>query len=183
MDEKNWKDYIYYLVVAVISIMSLTFLPMIGSSMTIGQDLPQSPQEWTLYITIRASASIVNILIFHSFIQQARLNVKNNERYKQAREILLIQVKKSKKPRSLRRFNAEEYSKKGGSLFVGTFFSTLVLTDAIINFSLINFLTYVFTTVITIAFGVMEMKKYEEYYIMEYYEYAVMMKEIQHDND
>ena len=91
--------------------------------------------------------------------------------------IILLVKKKNKKPRSLAKFNAEEYGKKGTSLLIGTFFGTLVLTEAIINFSLVNFLTYVFTTTMAIVFGVLEMKKYEEYYITEYWEYAQMIKE------
>ena len=66
---------------------------------------------------------------------------------------------------------------------IGTFFGTLVLTEAIINFSLVNFLTYVFTTTMAIVFGILEMKKYEEYYVTEYWEYAQMIKEENNDTD
>lgn len=45
--------------------------------------------------------SIMNVLIFHSFMEQAKLNVKDNEDYKKANEILKI-VKEAnvKKPLS-----------------------------------------------------------------------------------
>ena len=183
MDEKNWREYLYYILIALISVVSLTFLPMIGSTMGVEFHFPKTKWEWALFITVRACASIVNVLIFHSFICQSKVNVKNEPKYLEAREILITTKKKNKKPRSLAHFNAEEYGKKGTSLLIGTFFGTLVLTEAIINFSLVNFLTYVFTTTMAIVFGVLEMKKYEEYYVTEYWEYAQMIKEENNDTD
>lgn len=177
MEEKDWREYLNYILIALISIVSLTFLPMIGTTMGVEFHFPTTKWEWALFITVRACASIVNVLIFHSFICQSKVNVKNETKYKEAREILITTKKKARKPRSLAHFNAEEYGKKGTSLLVGTFFGTLVLTEAIINFSLVNFLTYVFTTTMAIVFGVLEMKKYEEYYVTEYWEYAQMIKE------
>ena len=183
MDEKNWREYLNYILIALISIVSLTFLPMIGSTFGAEFHFPQTKWELTLFITVRACASIVNVLIFHSFICQSKVNVKNETKYKEAREILITTKKKNRKPRSLAKFNAEEYGKKGTSLLIGTFFGTLVLTEAVINFSLVNFLSYVFTTTMAIVFGVLEMKKYEEYYVTEYWEYAQMIKEENNDTD
>lgn len=183
MEEKNWREYLYYILIGLISIVSLTFLPMIGSTFGAEFHFPQTKWELTLFITVRACASIVNVLIFHSFVCQSKVNVKNEPKYLEAREILITTKKKNKQPRSLARFNVEEYGKKGTSLLIGTFFGTLVLTEAIINFSLVNFLTYVFTTTIAIVFGVLEMKKYEEYYVTEYWEYAQMIKEDNYDTD
>lgn len=183
MEEKDWREYLNYILIALISIVSLTFLPMIGTTMGVEFHFPTTKWEWSLFITVRACASIVNVLIFHSFICQSKVNVKNEPKYKEAREILITTKKKARKPRSLAHFNAEEYGKKGTSLLVGTFFGTLVLTDAIINFSLVNFLTYVFTTTMAIVFGILEMKKYEEYYVTEYWEYAQMIKEENNDID
>ena len=34
-----------------------------------------------------------------------------------------------------------------------------------------------------IVFGILEMKKYEEYYVTEYWEYAQMIKEDNNDTD
>ena len=177
MEEKDWREYLNYILIALISIVSLTFLPMIGSTLGAEFHFPETKWELALFITVRACASIVNVLIFHAFICQSKINVKNEPKYLEAREILITTKKKNKKPRSLAHFNAEEYGKKGTSLLIGTFFGTLVLTEAIINFSLVNFLTYVFTTTMAIVFGVLEMKKYEEYYTTEYWEYAQMIKE------
>ena len=177
MEEKDWREYLNYILIGLISIVSLTFLPMIGSKMGAEFHFPETKWELALFITVRASASIVNVLIFHAFICQSKVNVKNEPKYKEAREILITTKKKNKKPRSLAHFNAEEYGKKGTSLLIGTFFGTLVLTEAVINFSLVNFLTYVFTTTMAIIFGILEMKKYEEYYVTEYWEYAQMIKE------
>lgn len=183
MEEKDWREYLNYILIALISIVSLTFLPMIGSTMGVEFHFPTTKWELTLFITVRACASIVNVLIFHSFICQSKINVKNEPKYKEAREILITTKKKARKPRSLAHFNADEYGKKGTSLLIGTFFGTLVLTEAIINFSLVNFLTYVFTTTMAIVFGILEMKKYEEYYVTEYWEYAQMVKEENNDTD
>ena len=183
MEEKDWREYLNYILIALISIVSLTFLPMIGSTLGAEFHFPETKWELALFITVRACASIVNVLIFHSFICQSKVNVKNEPKYKEAREILITTKKKNRKPRSLTRFNVEEYGKKGTSLLIGTFFGTLVLTEAIINFSLVNFLTYVFTTTMAIVFGILEMKKYEEYYVTEYWEYAQMIKEENENND
>ena len=175
--EKNWTQYLYYGIIFVVSIVSLIFLPMVGSEIDMGFNFPTTVAGWIVYVISQLIVAIINVLIFHSFICQAKINVKDNPNYKKAVEILRNNKNKTYIPRSLSEFNKREYLTKGISIFLSSIMAVFAIGQAILTYDYMKLLTYLFTITMGIIFGIIEMKKYEEYYTSEYLEYAIMKQE------
>ena len=120
--------------------------------------------------------AIINVLIFHNFILQARVNIKDTENYKAAEEILRNFKEKDYKPRSLKEFNNREYGYKGVSIFLFSIMSVFALSQALLTYDYMLLISYVLTVSCGIVFGILEMKKYENFYTGEYLDYAKEVK-------
>lgn len=173
-----YKQYLYYFVIGIVSFIALVFLPMIGSEAEIGFKLPQTVASWTVFIVIRVMVSIINVLIFHSFMEQAKLNVKDNEDYKKANEILKI-VKEAnvKKPLSPTKWTAQQYAKKGTMIVLSSLLATFAISQAVLSYDWMQLLSYILTITMGIILGALQMKKAEVYWTFEYYQYAIDYQE------
>lgn len=176
------KQYTYYIIIGVISLFALIFLPMVGSEIGLGWNLPTTAVGWTVYIVIRVLIAALNILIFHCFVCQAKVNVQDNTQYKAANEILGRIKVKEYVPRSPRAYLVEQYSLKGTTIFLSSLVAGIALTQAVLTFDYVACLTYLFTIVMGIIFGILQMKKDELYWTTEYYDYA-KQKELSNDNN
>ena len=176
------RMYLYYGLVFILSICMLVFLPMIGSEGDIGYSLPSTTTGWIVFVVSKTCVAIINVLIFHCFICQAKLNVSDNEKFKQANEIL-DKHKRDIKPRSPRKFFSKEYGVKGANTFVFSALSVVALTNAILTFDWISFISYLLTLIMGIVWGVLEMKKVESYWTEEYYAYAKLVEKECTTND
>jgi hypothetical protein len=115
-------------------------------------------------------------------MEQAKINVKSNERYNEAQEILRLQNVKEFIPRSPSAWNKAQYGKKGATIFITTALSTVALTQAILAFDWMSMLTYLFTIVMGLIFGVLQMKTAEEYWTDEFWQYAQQIKKAQEES-
>lgn len=179
--DKKWSDYLYYALIGVISIISLLFLPMIGSDVGLAFKIPNTFAGWIVFITSKLIVATLNILIFHCFIKQAKVNVKDNPKYKEAKEllesILHDEIRENVLPKSPKEWHRKQYESKGITLFITTILGTLALTQAILTYDWMVMLTYLFTIVMSLIFGIIEMKSTEQYWTEEYPAYAKMVKE------
>lgn len=171
------NQYIYYVLIGVVSFLCLCSLPFVGSQIAGGLVLPVDTAGWIVFIVTKVIGAIVNMLIFSLFIQQARLNIRDDPKYLEALEIAGKSKKKEHKPSSPTKFFAWQYGFKGTTVFAMTIMSACAMTQAILMFDWVTLLTYVFTLVMGIVFGVIEMKKVELYWTTEYYDYVKMMEE------
>lgn len=78
----------YYFIIGIVSFIALVFLPMLGTTIGLQWNLPETVVGWIVWITVKVIVAIINILIFHSFICQGKLNVKDNPNYQKALEIM-----------------------------------------------------------------------------------------------
>lgn len=181
------KQGLYYVIIAVVSILCLVFLPMIGSEVGMNWDLPTTPVGWIIWVVIKLIVAAINVLLFHCFMEQAKLNVKDNPNYKMANEMLYKIAPKVYNPRSPKEWNKKEYSVKGVSIFITTMLSAVALTQAILSFDYMSMLTYLFTIIMGVIFGIVQMKKAEIYWTQEYYDFAVKFVEqhggLENDNN
>lgn len=179
MDKKisdKLKQNMYYVIIGAVSFIALVFLPMIGSEAGLNWNVPNTIVGWIVWVATRLLVSTVNVLIFYSFIQQGKLNAKNNENYKKACDIL-YEIKDEKYiPRSPKRWHLEQYGRKGVTLFIGTAMSAVALTQAILTFDWVSMLSYCFTIAMGLIFGVLQMKNAEEYWTEEFLKYAKMIQ-------
>jgi len=166
---KRVDDCIYYIIIGVVSLISMLFLPMIGSTIGFKIDWPTTADGWFLWATTRGGVTIVNILLFYSFQQQGLKNVKNNPTYLEAFEKIKGTLRfKEYKPKSPKQHKTKAWLTKGIWLAVGTMLSTTMLTEAILKWDLIQFLTYVFTIAMGLVFGLLHMKSEEDYWTSEF---------------
>ena len=172
------KQYLYYVIIGIFTFIVLVFMPMLGSSIDGGLKLPQGKGAWVMFVITRVFIAVTNIIIFYSFMQQAKLNVRNNEYYKAANEILLkTKNAKEKKPMSPKKWEASQYLKKGTTLAIGTVFALFSLSQAILTYKYTDLISYVLLIFLATVFGIFQMKKAEIYWTTEYYRYAKMIEE------
>lgn len=166
------RQWMYYFIIGIVSLIALCFLPMIGSTAGLGWNTPNTTVGWIVWITLKVIVAILNVLIFHCFMLQAKLNVKDNERYNEARNILRQNEIKEFVPRGPLQWNKEQYGHKGVTIFVTTALSTVALTQAMLTFDWMAMLTYLITIIMGLIFGVLQMKTAEEYWTDEFWQYA-----------
>ena len=179
--KQSLKQGMYYIIIAVISFISVVFLPMLGSTLGLGWKLPDTTAGWVVWGASRAIVATINVLLFHSFMEQAKLNIKDDEHYKEARDILVKVKKKEHKPKSPAQWNAAQYGKKGVSIFLASAMSVVAIGQAVLSYDWSTALAYLFTLGMGIIFGIMQMKKAENYWTTEYYEYALMKKHMEEE--
>ena len=172
------KQYTYYFIIGIVSFISVVFLPMVGSEAGLGWALPDTTVGWFVWATSRLIIAVINVLIFYSFMEQGRVNVREHPNYIKANEIL----NKSKHhalevPESPQKWKAKAYGKKGTTIFTSSALSVVAFSQAILQYQWNTMLGYIFTIVMGLMFGIMQMKKSEAYWSDEYYRYALMIQE------
>ena len=171
------KQNMYYILIGIISFISVAFLPMVGSTVGLGWKLPDTPTGWVVWAISRLIIATINVLIFYSFMEQAKLNVAKDPHYIEATEILLKAKKAEHTPRSPQKWQALQYGKRGTKIFISSALSVVALGQAILSFDWVSMLAFIFTIAMGIVFGVLQMKKAEAYWTDEFYRYALMIKE------
>ena len=171
------KQNMYYILIGIISFISVAFLPMVGSTVGLGWKLPDTPTGWVVWAISRLIIATINVLIFYSFMEQAKLNVAKDPHYIEATEILLKAKKADHTPRSPQKWQALQYGKRGTKIFISSALSVVALGQAILSFDWVSMLAFIFTIAMGIVFGVLQMKKAEAYWTDEFYRYALMIKE------
>lgn len=116
-------------------------------------------------MTGKILVSIINVLIFYSFLSQGKVNIKDDKHYLEAIELLkqVQRHQKQLKPRSPKKYLGTVWGTKGVTLFMTSVLSAMVLSEALLVFDLATFLSYVFTVLLAIVFGFIQMLKTEEY--------------------
>ena len=86
----SYKNYLYYILIGVVSFIMLVFLPMMGSVAGLEWTLPTTLVGWIVYVISKLSSAAFNVSIFHCFNKQGKLNISKNKDYLQAQELLQI---------------------------------------------------------------------------------------------
>ena len=86
--KKLIKDNLWYGLIGILSIVVLVFFPMIGSGLPLRVTLPDTVIGWVVYIFSKVAIAAINICIFHSFMEQGKLNVSGFWKKLMADEIL-----------------------------------------------------------------------------------------------
>lgn len=173
----NFKQYMYYFLIGFISLVVLCFLPMIGSEVGLEWNIPNTTVGWIVWIAMRLIIATVNVLIFYSFMEQAKINVKKDPKYQEAKDLLSKVKVKKYVPRSPQKWNGQQYGRKGVMIFITSTLATIALSQAILKFDWVSMLTYLFTIIMGLILGILQMKNAEDYWTEEFWKYAQMVKE------
>lgn len=178
MKTSSISAYLNYIIVAVVSVVMLLFLPFLGSEIGLAFTFPDTAAGWVVYIITKAITAVANLLLFHCFLSQAKVNVKGDERYIKAREMMrLCPNQDPKAPIAPEKWVSREYAFKGTAIFITTLISAFCLAQAILTFDFVTFFTYLLTIIFGIISGIIEMKKAEEIWTDGYLEYATYIQE------
>ena len=167
--KKRFKDLSGYFLVGIVSLLSVVVVPLLGTDFGTTIIIPNTWGGLAIWLCTRFTVVVVNLLIFDAFIKQAKINVKDDERYKSA--VLKLNTIKEEAgivPRSPEKFNKQQWRKKGTTLGISSILSSFLLTECIVNFDLTNFLTYLFTIGGAVAFGYLTMMNNEDYWTTEF---------------
>lgn len=170
----------YYCLIFLLSLVVMTVAPMfspaVNSELGIAAMFPHSPIGWAIYVCTKLFVGIVNLLLFHCFVKQARINIKDNARYIEACRIYEMYHPREYNPRGPKQYFGQLYRKKGIMIFATSILSAVVLTNAILAFDLTAFVTYCMTILMGIIFGILKMKEVENYWTGEFYDAAMVLQ-------
>lgn len=183
-EEKSLREKLslnfYYCLIFILSLLVMTVAPMFTPSANtdigISAIFPHSVIGWAIYVCTKLFVGAVNLLLFHCFVKQAKLNIKDNEKYVEACKIYDMYHQKEYNPRSPKEYFGQLYRRKGFMIFLTSILSSIVLVNAILAFDLTAFVTYSITILMGIIFGILKMKEVEAYWIGEFYDSAIKLK-------
>lgn len=176
-------DNLWYGVIAILSIAVLVLFPMIGSGLPLSATFPDTPVGWAIYIFSKLAVAAINICIFHSFMEQGKLNVSGYWKKLMADEILhKIKQLQAKIPLSPEEWLKKEYTTKGISIAITSILSCIVLSQVILSFDITIFISFLLTLLIGLVFGVMQLFKSENFWSQDYYDYAIYVM-VQHNKE
>lgn len=167
------RQYLYYCLVGVISVIMLIFMPMLGSAAGLQWTLPTTTAGWIVYVVCKLCSAGFNIGLFHCFNKQGKLNIEKNENYLEAKRILKQNdARDVKKARSPHEYHKDIYGKKGLTIFIMTLLGTVGLSQAVLTFDGKEFIVQLVALVIGIIMGILQMKDTESFWTEEFLEYA-----------
>ena len=184
MDEQNLKEKFslnfYYCLIFLLSLLVMTVAPMFtpnaNTDLGITAIFPHSVIGWAIYVCTKVFVAVVNLLLFHCFVKQAKLNIKDNEKYIAACKIYDMYHPKEYNPRGPKQYFGQLYRKKGIMIFLTSMLSAVVLTNAILSFDVTAFITYSMTIAMGIIFGILKMKEVEAYWTGEFHDAAMLLQ-------
>lgn len=171
--KKFFNNYMWYGIIFVLSMVSLFIIPLMGAEMGMALILPNTIAGWIVWSVANLTSSLLNVLLFHSFIKQGKLNIKDDPDYLSANELLRINnLARVERPRSPQQYHRSLYCKKGITLFLFTFLGAISFSYAVLTFSAVKFIAQLITLLIGLVCGLFQMKGVEEFWTIEYPEYA-----------
>lgn len=167
------NQHIYYVLIFLLSAIALFVAPLFGSNLGLTLAFPQTKAAWVVYITVKLFVAMINVLLFHCFVRQAKLNIKDDPRFKEAQRIMGKLRQTVQHARSPHTYFGQLYRRKGSTIFATTLLSAVVLTNAILTWDITSLITYATTVVMGLIFGILKMKDVEVYWTEEYYVFAL----------
>lgn len=174
----KFRQYKNYAIITILALFILFFFPFAGSVLGMGFVFPNTAAGWIVFVVNKLIIGFVNIMILYCFCEQAKINVRNDERYIEAKKILFGQTNvKELLPKSPKQHSREVYGKKGITIFITSILGAISLSQAVLTFDVITMLTYLFTLIIGIICGIIQMGEDEIYWTEDVYKYAIMIRD------
>lgn len=172
MEKTKYTIYHNYIIIALLSLVSVFFLPMLGSSVGLAFVLPNTTAGWIVYVTTKACVIAINLLIFDQFVKQAKVNVAQNHMFLEAERILLTSDVEDEPILPAEHYLHKMYLNKTIATVLFTVFGIFGFTNAILTFDMVAMLSYLFTIGMGIVWGFISMKEAEEIWTIKHYRYA-----------
>lgn len=171
-----FKNYKNYGIIIVLTIVTVTLFPLLGTSVGMEARYPNTVIGWIVWAVIKIALCVDNIFIFQAFIDQAELNVQYEPRYIEAREIVRKYRIGKYNPMSPEQRKQKMLSKKV-VITVLTSLISVALTEALLKYNFADLIAYTLSMLMAIVFGILNMADQEKYWVEEFYDYAITIKE------
>lgn len=177
---RKLNDSAYFIMIGLISMLTVFLPPLFMGCLSsdIGLAFPKNLEGWILWSIMNVSTAIANISLLVLFKLQAKKNSRNDPNFIKANEILnrLAGIKEIFIPRSPRKMNTSDYTKKIVAIVVSTFTASITITSLILSFSWMTLLSCFVSIIITLCVSWITMINNEEYWCEEYLLYAEMIE-------
>ena len=171
-----FKNYKNYGIIIVLTIVTVTLFPLLGTSVGMEARYPNTVIGWIVWSVIKIALCVDNIFIFQAFIDQAELNVQYEPRYIEAREIVRKYRIGKYNPMSPEQRKQKMLSKKV-VITILTSLISVALTEALLKYNFADLIAYTLSMLMAIVFGILNMADQEKYWVEEFYDYAITIKE------
>ena len=171
-----FKNYKNYGIIIVLTIVTVTLFPLLGTSVGMEARYPNTVIGWIVWSVIKIALCVDNIFIFQAFIDQAELNVQYEPRYIEAREIVRKYRIGKYDPMSPEQRKQKMLSKKV-VITILTSLISVALTEALLKYNFADLIAYTLSMLMAIVFGILNMADQEKYWVEEFYDYAITIKE------
>lgn len=177
-----------YLIIAVIIILVMLVVPFVAGGIFMedfGYYFPSTPQGWVVFWAIRAGTLVGNLAIYGLFKAQAKVNIKDNPKFKEANDLLgTLNGQRGYIPQSPKQYQARTWTTKGISMVVITAAESIVFGSLILAFDVMTFISTCSSSITSILFGIYQMLKDEVYWTDEYPRYAeYRVKQVPHEEE
>ena len=171
-----FKNYKNYGIILVLTLVTVTVFPLLGTSVGMEARYPNTVVGWVVWAVIKIALCVDNIFIFQAFVDQAELNVQYEQRYIDAREIVRKYRIGKYNPMSPEERRKKMFSKKI-IITILTSLISIALTEAILRYNWADLIAYSLSMIMAIVFGILSMADQEKYWVEEFYDYAITIKE------
>lgn len=171
-----FKNYKNYGIIIVLTLVTVTVFPLLGTSVGMEARYPNTIVGWVVWAVIKIALCVDNIFIFQAFVDQAELNVQYEQRYIEAREIVRKYRIGKYNPMSPEERRKKMFSKKI-IITILTSLISIALTEAILRYNWADLIAYSLSMIMAIVFGILSMADQEKYWVEEFYDYAITIKE------
>lgn len=170
--QETFQEYKNYGIVAALTLLGVAVFPLISANIGIDNKFPTSTLGWIVWTTVRLAFIVLNICIFKAFVDQAKVNIKNEPRYLNALDKYRGIQNKEFVPRSPGSYFSGLYSKKIVTLVLSSITALVGISQAIINYNWMDLISYAISLTLAIVFGLNTMQNTQEYWVEEFPEYV-----------
>lgn len=169
---KDWfNKWLPLIVIMLLQGISLICLPMFDFSSENNEIIRWHSPEWYEWVFTIIN-EVLTVTTFIGFSIQGKLNVKDDARKLEADRILGKLKVKDAKPQSPKSFESKAYISKGIMISITTIGTCILVPVIAINFNAATLMSLAISSMTSIVFGILNMKRFEDYYTHEYVRYA-----------
>lgn len=182
--KEKLKLYEGYFIILILSLISLLFLPFIGTTVGLVFTFPTTAAGWIVWVVSKMAVILINMILFSQFVRQAKINVKDHPNFIAAQNIFNeLENGEEEELLAPNQYFRRLYRNKGTMTLITSMLSVVAFSNAILSFNMISFLTYLFTIVTGIIFGWITMINVEDYWTETYYKLALKIQKKETSND
>ena len=166
--------------VVILSLIAMFLVPLIGSYATGTTQFPQTIPAWILYFTCAIAVSICSLMIYLALHNQGKLNVKDEEEYKKAKELHLKNFERmnGKEMIPVDPFKWEKKTKTQKGIFqtLGIFLGLLGFGLGALCWNNSQFISSTFSIILAIGFGLVHMGDVERMFTEGWLEWELYVQ-------